>query len=90
MGISRCSFLKVSAAGGLGISALGFDLKPAYAASRQLKIRNALKNTRPSRPWSWICGVKSRSCGRFSGTCWGSERGLIPFIGRYRAEIGDG
>ena len=38
MGLSRRGFLKVTAAGGLGISALGFDLKPAYAASRQLDI----------------------------------------------------
>ena len=41
MAISRRTFLKVSLAGGIGASALGFDLRPAYAAVRQLKIRNA-------------------------------------------------
>ncbi len=56
MGISRRSFLKVSAAGGLGISALGFDLKPAYAASRQLKIRNA-------KEYKTICPYCAVGCG---------------------------
>ena len=41
MAISRRTFLKVSVGGAIGVSALGFDLKPAYAAVRQLKIRNA-------------------------------------------------
>ncbi len=41
MDISRRTFLKASVAGGAGLSALGFDLRPAYAAVRQLKIRNA-------------------------------------------------
>ena len=49
MGLSRRGFLKVTAAGGLGISALGFDLKPAYAASRQLKIRNARRRRASER-----------------------------------------
>ena len=56
MGISRRSFLKVSAAGGLGISVLGFDLKPAYAASRQLKIRNA-------REYKTVCPYCAVGCG---------------------------
>ncbi len=56
MGISRRSFLKVSAAGGLGISALGFDLKPAYAASRQLKIRNA-------KEYKTVCPYCAVGCG---------------------------
>ena len=41
MDVSRRRFLKASTAGGLALSALGFDLSPAYAAVRQLKIRNA-------------------------------------------------
>jgi anaerobic selenocysteine-containing dehydrogenase len=41
LSISRRTFLKASVAGGVGISALGFDLRPAYAAIRQLKVRNA-------------------------------------------------
>ena len=36
MDISRRGFLEVSAVG-VGISGLGFDLKPAYAVARQLK-----------------------------------------------------
>ncbi len=56
MALSRRSFLKVSAAGGLGISALGFDLKPAYAASRQLKIRNA-------KEYKTVCPYCAVGCG---------------------------
>ena len=37
MQISRRGFLKLSA---VGVSVLGFDLEPARAATRQLKIRN--------------------------------------------------
>jgi len=56
MALSRRSFLKVSAAGGLGVSALGFDLKPAYAASRQLKIRNA-------KEYKTVCPYCAVGCG---------------------------
>ncbi len=56
MDISRRTFLKVSAAGSAGISALGFDLRPAYAASRQLKIRNA-------REYKTICPYCAVGCG---------------------------
>ncbi len=43
MDISRRDLLKLSALAGGGtlVSTLGFDLKPAYAASRDLKISNA-------------------------------------------------
>ena len=41
MAITRRTFLKASVGGAVGVSALGFDLTPAYAAVRQLKIRNA-------------------------------------------------
>jgi formate dehydrogenase major subunit len=56
MDISRRSFLKVSAASGLGLSALGFNLTPAYAASRQLKIRNA-------REYKTVCPYCAVGCG---------------------------
>ncbi len=56
MALSRRTFLKVSAAGGLGVSALGFDLKPAYAASRQLKIRNA-------KEYKTVCPYCAVGCG---------------------------
>ena len=56
MALSRRTFLKVSAAGGLGVSALGFDLKPAYAASRQLKIRNA-------KEYRTVCPYCAVGCG---------------------------
>lgn len=56
MDISRRGFLKLSAVGGLGVSALGFDLKPAYAASRQLKIRNA-------REYKTVCPYCAVGCG---------------------------
>lgn len=55
MDISRRGFIKVSAAG-LGLSALGFDLKPAYAASRKLKIQHA-------REYKTVCPYCSVGCG---------------------------
>jgi len=55
MDVSRRGFLKVSATG-LGLSALGFDLRPAYAASRQLKIQNA-------REYRTVCPYCSVGCG---------------------------
>ena len=55
MSISRRTFLKASVAG-VGISALGFDLKPAYAAVRQLKIRNA-------REYKTVCPYCAVGCG---------------------------
>lgn len=56
MTISRRHFLRVSVAGGLGVSALGFDLKPAYAASRQLKIRHA-------KEYKTVCPYCAVGCG---------------------------
>ena len=53
---SRRSFLKASAGGGLILSALGFDLRPAYAAVRQLKIRNA-------REYRTVCPYCAVGCG---------------------------
>ncbi len=56
MSISRRTFLKASVAGGVGLSALGFDLKPAYAAVRQLKIRTA-------REYKTVCPYCAVGCG---------------------------
>ena len=56
MSMSRRTFLKASVAGGVGISALGFDLRPAYAAVRQLKIRNA-------REYKTVCPYCAVGCG---------------------------
>ena len=53
MQISRRGFLKLSA---VGVSVLGFDLKPAQAATRQLKIRNA-------REYRTICPYCAVGCG---------------------------
>ena len=56
MDISRRKFLKVSAAGSFALSTLGFDLRPAYAAVRQLKIRNA-------REYRTVCPYCAVGCG---------------------------
>ena len=56
MTVSRRGFLKASIAGGLGIGALGFDLEPAYAASRELKIRNA-------KEYKTVCPYCAVGCG---------------------------
>ena len=56
MDVSRRRFLKASTAGGLVLSALGFDLRPAYAAVRQLKIRNA-------REYRTVCPYCAVGCG---------------------------
>ena len=56
MDISRRKFLKVSAAGTFALSTLGFDLRPAYAAVRQLKIRNA-------REYRTVCPYCAVGCG---------------------------
>ncbi|HEV2444592.1 MAG TPA: twin-arginine translocation signal domain-containing protein [Candidatus Sulfopaludibacter sp.] len=53
---TRRTFLKASAAGGV-ISALGFDLAPAYAQSRELKISRTTE-TRSTCPYCAVsCGV---------------------------------
>jgi formate dehydrogenase major subunit len=53
---TRRIFLKAGATGGL-ISALGFDLSPAYAQSRDLKIARTTE-TRSTCPYCAVsCGV---------------------------------
>lgn len=53
MDISRRKFLRVSAAGSFALSTLGFDLRPAYAAVRQLKIRNICVSRHSARDDRW-------------------------------------
>ena len=60
MQISRRGFLKLSAAGA-GAGALGFDLGPARAASRRLKIQHA-------REVRTVCPYCSVGCGTLAWT----------------------
>jgi formate dehydrogenase major subunit len=54
---TRREFLKVSAAGGAAVSVLGFDLTPAYAQVRELKISRTTE-TRSTCPYCSVsCGV---------------------------------
>jgi formate dehydrogenase major subunit len=57
MNTSRRDFLKISTVGGLAVSVLGFDLAPAYAQLRELKIARATE-TRSTCPYCAVsCGV---------------------------------
>ena len=57
MDTSRRQFLKLSTIGGVAGSALGFDLAPAYAHARELKIARTTE-TRSTCPYCSVsCGV---------------------------------
>jgi formate dehydrogenase major subunit len=57
MNLSRRDFLKIGAVGGAGATVLGFDLAPAYAQMRELKIARATE-TRSTCPYCSVsCGV---------------------------------
>jgi len=57
MSTSRRDFLKISTLGGLAVSVFGFDLAPAYAQLRELKIARATE-TRSTCPYCAVsCGV---------------------------------
>ena len=57
MEFSRRSFLKGALVGGAGFSLLGFDLKPAVAQLKELKIARA-SETRSTCPYCAVgCGV---------------------------------
>ena len=57
MNATRRDFLKVSALAGTGLSLFGFDLTPAYAQVRALKIARATE-TRSTCPYCSVsCGV---------------------------------
>jgi formate dehydrogenase major subunit len=54
---TRRDFLKAGAVGGVAASVLGFDLRPAYAQMRELKIARATE-TRSTCPYCSVsCGV---------------------------------
>src|SRR5580700_5230273 len=54
---SRREFLKAAATGGVAATIFGFDLKPAYAQLKELKIARA-KETRSTCPYCAVgCGV---------------------------------
>lgn len=57
MQASRRDFLKISGVGGTAAAVFGFDLKPAFAELRQLKIERA-NETRSTCPYCSVsCGV---------------------------------
>ena len=57
MDISRRAFIQTTIAGGASLSAFGFDVAPAYAQSRTLKIERT-SETRSTCPYCSVsCGV---------------------------------
>ena len=70
---SRREFLKVSTVGGLAASVLGFDLAPAYAQVRELKIARTTE-TRSTCPY---CAV---SCGVIIHTLGDKSRNVKPSV----------
>jgi formate dehydrogenase major subunit len=70
---TRRDFLKTTTIGGLAASALGFDLAPAYAAVRELKIARTTE-TRSTCPY---CSV---SCGVIIHTLGDGSRNVKPAV----------
>ena len=70
---TRRDFLKVSTLGGTAVSLLGFDLAPAYAAVRELKIARTTE-TRSTCPY---CSV---SCGVIIHTLGDKSRNVKPVV----------
>jgi formate dehydrogenase major subunit len=70
---TRRDFLKASAIGGAAVSLLGFDLAPAYAAVRELKIARTTE-TRSTCPY---CSV---SCGVIIHTLGDRSRNVTPVV----------
>ena len=67
MGSSRRDFLKVSTIGGVAASVLGFDLAPAYAEVREMKIARTTE-TRSTCPYCAVgCGIIIHTVGDKSG-----------------------
>src|SRR5215813_6582965 len=55
--VSRRTFIKATVAGGVGISAFGFDLSPVYAQTQALRISRTTE-TRSTCPYCSVsCGV---------------------------------
>ena len=73
MEFSRRTFLKSSLVGGVGLSALGFDLTPVYAQTQSLKISRA-SETRSTCPY---CSV---SCGVIIYTLGDKAKNAIPQV----------
>ena len=73
MASTRREFLKMTAAGGAAVSALGFDLTPAYAQVRELKIARTTE-TRS------ICPYCSVSCGVIIHTLGDGARNVKPTV----------
>jgi len=70
---TRREFLKVSTLGGAAVSVLGFDLAPAYAQVRELKIARTTE-TRSTCPY---CSV---SCGVIIHTLGDRSRNVTPSV----------
>ena len=70
---TRRDFLKLSTLGGAAVSMLGFDLAPAYAAVRELKIARTTE-TRSTCPY---CSV---SCGVIIHTLGDKSRNVKPVV----------
>ena len=70
---SRRDFLKISTVGGVAASVFGFDLQPAYAQVRELKIARATE-TRSTCPY---CAV---SCGVIIHTLGDKSRNVTPAV----------
>jgi formate dehydrogenase major subunit len=70
---TRRDFLKLSTLGGAAVSVLGFDLTPAYAAVRELKIARTTE-TRSTCPY---CSV---SCGVIIHTLGDRSRNVKPTV----------
>jgi formate dehydrogenase major subunit len=70
---TRRDFLKISTLGGTAVSLLGFDLAPAYAAVRELKIARTTE-TRSTCPY---CSV---SCGVIIHTLGDKSRNVKPVV----------
>ena len=67
MTTSRRDFLKVSTIGGVAVSVLGFDLTPAYAELREMKIARTTE-TRSTCPYCAVgCGIIIHTLGDKSG-----------------------
>ena len=71
--MDRRQFLKISTLGGSALSVLGFDLTPAYAQARQLKIARTTE-TRSTCPY---CSV---SCGVIIHTLGDRSRNVKPTV----------
>jgi formate dehydrogenase major subunit len=70
---TRRDFLKLTTLGGTAVSMLGFDLAPAYAAVRELKIARTTE-TRSTCPY---CSV---SCGVIIHTLGDNSRNVKPVV----------